>query len=661
MKIIFIIVFSLFLFINANNPIINLSSNLKSGDYFTVEENNIIIKTYSSRYIDIYIGNNRIFSDLSQTNRFLITGTNVDKTIIIPVNCVIYLDSIILTSKETPIVIEKGITVELILFGKSSLINSALSENMGNIYLKEGAKLIISGPGTLNLPVNNFYGIYGEKSSSLVIKDATLNIISTENFVGAIYTEGDITFNNPKFHYDDISGEYPVISTKQSIIINSGNFDILSNGTIFYSMDSIIINSGNLNLISEGTIFDTKNSIIINDGTIKLDTKAETAIKAENSIYIKGGDIKINSSNGTGIRAQQEIFLGAKDEDMNSLKLNINSLENGMEAQRIEIFSGKINIESNMDGIKILDDSCKQDLIYRNRTCYIKIYGGDILINSNRNGINSMGNIYVAGGKTILYAGKNYQPIAECKLLKITKGLFFAGGSKGIEQEITETTQMFSINNKTLEKGSIINIYDISELISDIRLKKDIDYFYINYPSNYNLKINETINETNIRILKSIDITDNDKYSSENIQNNLNSNQNSEDNEYSDKIKKGEQIDNSENSEKSNYINKSEFTDNIGNSENIIQQVQKSNFPNQSSKEQNLKTNIIENKNNDGSLNTDESKDITVPNNPNQNNENNETNDSNNLDGNENSQNLSHFLNFGKAIILCYILIMFIQ
>ena len=74
-----------------------------------------------------------------------------------------------------------------------------------------------------------------------------------------------------------------------------------------------------------------------------------------------------------------------------------------------------------------------------------------------------------------------------------------------------------------------------------------------------------------------------------------------------------------------------------------------------------MKTNIIENKNNDGSFNTDESKDIIVSGNPSQNNENNETNDSNYLDGNENSQNLSHFLNLGKAIILYYILIMLIQ
>ena len=74
-----------------------------------------------------------------------------------------------------------------------------------------------------------------------------------------------------------------------------------------------------------------------------------------------------------------------------------------------------------------------------------------------------------------------------------------------------------------------------------------------------------------------------------------------------------------------------------------------------------MKTNIIENKNNDGSLNTDESKDITVPNNPNQNNENNETNDSNNLDGNENSQNLTHFLNskYLSRIFLHYLNLLF--
>ena len=458
MNIRIIITLYLFLLINTDIPTINFSSELKSReeDGFSLEGDYLTIKTYPRR--DVYYINGNYFNAYT-TNRFMLTGTNVDKTIIINSTSFIYLNALTLTSKESPIIIEKNCQVEFILTGKSSLINSAVSENMGNIYLKEGAKLTISGQGTLNLIVNKFLGIYGEKSSSFEMKEGTLKIISTENSVGGIHVNDDIYFTNSNFYFEDISGENPVISTNQSIIINSGN----------------------LNISTESSNF---------------------AINSGNSIFIKGGNINLLSSIGSGIHAGQNFYFGIKDEDNNSLKLNINSSGKGLEAQRIEIFSGNITIESKSDGISLLNDCCKENPEYANTTCYIKIYGGDILINSEKNGINSVGNIYIAGGKTIIYAGENYSSIVETQLLKITKGIFFAGGAKGFEENITETTQTFLVYNKSLAANSVISIYDTNKLASDIKLKKDIDYFYINYPSNYELKIDEYKKETNIRILK---------------------------------------------------------------------------------------------------------------------------------------------------------------
>ena len=231
-------------------PTINLSSPLKSGegDGYTIEEDSICIKTYSNRYVNNIFGSYfYIYTD----NRFILTGTNVDKTIIIQSSSFIYLDSVTLTSKGTTIIIEENCQVDFILRGKSSLINSVVNENMGNIYLKEGAKLKIYGQGILNLIVNKFFGLYGESNSSLEIVEGTLKIISTENSVGGIYIDGDIYFNNHNFYYEALSGINPVIVTNGTLIINSGNYNIVSKGTIFNSKNSIIINSGNLNISSE--------------------------------------------------------------------------------------------------------------------------------------------------------------------------------------------------------------------------------------------------------------------------------------------------------------------------------------------------------------------------------------------------------------------------
>ena len=209
MNIRIIITLYLFLLINTDEiPTIDFSSELKSReeDGFSSEGDYLTIKTYPSRYVG--------YNDYT-TNRFILTGTNVDKTIIINSTSFIYLNALTLTSKESSIIIEKNCQVEFILTGKSSLINSAVSENMGNIYLKEGAKLTISGQGTLNLIVNKFFGIYGEISSSFEMREGTLKIISTENSLGGIHVNDDIYFTNSNFYFEDISGENPVISTNQ--------------------------------------------------------------------------------------------------------------------------------------------------------------------------------------------------------------------------------------------------------------------------------------------------------------------------------------------------------------------------------------------------------------------------------------------------------------
>ena len=164
------ICFSLILIFSINSQTIDFSSNLQSGIGFTVEGNIITINEYSRRYYYPY--------DYT-TNDFKLSGTNIDKTIIVKSSVNLHLDSLTLasTGKLTPIIIENNCEVNLELNGVSSLVDSQTNENKGIIYLKEGAKLKIYGGGTLNLMINNYFGIYGENSTSLEINGGTIKII----------------------------------------------------------------------------------------------------------------------------------------------------------------------------------------------------------------------------------------------------------------------------------------------------------------------------------------------------------------------------------------------------------------------------------------------------------------------------------------------------
>ena len=270
----------------------------------------------------------------------------------------------------------------------------------------------------------------------------------------------------------------------------------------------------------------------MNSGSLDLLTRAEKAIEARNSLYIKGGNLNLISTEGQGILAEKNIYFGIKDENNNNLQININSFTKGLEAEGIEIYSGTINIKSKGDGIKISSNKCIEEKCYGKCSCYMKIYGGNININSDENGIDSNGDIYIAGGKLILLGASNgnYQPITQIGLLKITKGTVFAGGADGNGGIISNTTQISSFYYKHVEKGDFFQIYENdNNLILNLTIPKNIEYFYFNHPLNYIIKINGVEiggSEAIVRTLISSEYKDYDydysTYSNQNSEKNIN-------------------------------------------------------------------------------------------------------------------------------------------
>ena len=491
------IFYTLILILSINAiPTIDFSSDLKSGDGYKVEGDYIYINRYG----------------YNPYNEFNLNGINIDKNIIISTSAKLYLNSLTIanTGKLTPIIIDKNCDVTIDLRGRSSFVDSSENENGGVLYLREGAKLTIAGSGTLNLMVNKLMAINGANSTSLEINGGTIKIISTESSAGGIKLGNNIIFNGPNFSYEAISGKNPAISSF-NIIINSGNLNI---------------NSG------EGKIFYAENSIILNSGSLDLLTRAEKAIEARNSLYIKGGNLNLISTEGQGILAEKNIYFGIKDENNNNLQIYINAFTKGLEAEGIEIYSGIINIKSKGDGIKISSDKCREEKCYGKCSCYMKIYGGNININSDENGIDSNGDIYIAGGKLILLGASNgnYQPITQIGLLKITNGTVFAGGADGNGGIISNTTQISSFYYKHVEKGDFFQIYENNNnLILNLTIPKNIEYFYFNHPLNYIIKINGVeigSSEAIVRTLISSEYKDYDydysTYSNQNSEKNIN-------------------------------------------------------------------------------------------------------------------------------------------
>ena len=167
----------LLVFIKAQDPIeIDLSSNLGTTAYYTVEEKTINLSNDN--------GNYKLYRTSSIYN------------IKVSSSCTINLNSLTLSSPESaPILIEQNKIVTLILIGESTLVDTAYNQNEGVIYLKKEAKLTISGEGTLNIQPNKHMAINGTESTSLIVNSGTINIISTATGVGGIYLRKEIIFN----------------------------------------------------------------------------------------------------------------------------------------------------------------------------------------------------------------------------------------------------------------------------------------------------------------------------------------------------------------------------------------------------------------------------------------------------------------------------------
>lgn len=118
--------------------------------------------------------------------------------------------------------------------GTSTLGDSLLNKNNGVINIDEGATLTIKKNGTLNLIPNKFVGIYGTKTSSLIIDGGLIKINSTEDDFGRIYIGRECIFNGGIFYFTALSGNYPPISSNNSIIINKGKINIQSKDRIEY-------------------------------------------------------------------------------------------------------------------------------------------------------------------------------------------------------------------------------------------------------------------------------------------------------------------------------------------------------------------------------------------------------------------------------------------
>lgn len=180
--------------------------------------------------------------------------------------------------------------------------------------------------------------------------------------------------------------------------------------------------------------------IIINGGTFNIDSYDDT-VHSNKDILINNGKFEL-SSGDDGIHADNQVII--KDGD-----INISKSYEGIEGKTLTIDGGKVELNTVDDGINASDPDDTSDGRpgQANESCFIRITGGDILINANGDGIDSNGNLYFDGGNTVVN-GTPSGPDAAIDfdgICEVTGGVLAAAGNTSMAQTPGDTSSQNSL------------------------------------------------------------------------------------------------------------------------------------------------------------------------------------------------------------------------
>lgn len=355
-------------------------------------------------------------------------------------------------------------------------------------------KIIVSSSSTLNL--NSFSLVNSGSLTPIVISsgkevnlvltgESTLTDSSSNEYDGTIYLESGATLK---------------ISGTGTLNINPNKFMAI-NGTDSTSLNvndgpTINIQSSSSNV---GGIY-LRNSVTFNNAkfTYSCSNGGNHAIDTEGTIKLVKGTYNINAGAGKGIQSEGYLYIGEENGIDSDLTLNINTNNEGIEAKKIEIYSGNIKIEAGEDGINAASsgDDCDETVnCSGNCACYIVYKGGNLELTSGEDGIDVNGDITISGGKIIVFSNPDdaNQPIDQDGLLRITGGTILAAGSSQMGGVSGQTTQTAKTYTGTIKSGAKLVAWDSSnnEIIS-LTTPKAANYLYFNYKSSFSITIDGT-------------------------------------------------------------------------------------------------------------------------------------------------------------------------
>jgi hypothetical protein len=317
---------------------------------------------------------------IENPGNYLVTGESEEGNIIIKSSSVkLYLQDLILTSKTTaPIIVTSDLKDVRIINLRNAVINDLEDPSTTE---GECAAIKVKRNSIVHFENNESFQLFGEcnniirgvdnvklifeKSEGEYIINARKNAISSD---GSIDFKGGIF--NVYSEYGDAIKSSPNdndLESEGKILVRNGIFKVKCYGDAFTATNSITILKGIFDIITQegynGDLYDEDKSskgfkvtndaegseIKIYSGEFKMNT-ADDAFRSNRDITIYRGKFTINSRDDA-ICAKFKLSLGRKNDPNEELDIKILNCYEGLEGMKMIIYSGKIFVTAENDGI----------------------------------------------------------------------------------------------------------------------------------------------------------------------------------------------------------------------------------------------------------------------------------------------------------------------
>lgn len=335
--------------------------------------------------------------------------------------------------------------------GSSYTVEDSDDDPNAAIFSKSDLSIFGNGSLTVNAKYND--GITSK--DGLIIKSGNITVNSIDDGIRGkdylIIRDGNFTLKTSGDGFKSDNDENTALGY---ISIVKGTFNITSGKDAIQAHTDVKINSGDFVITTGGGSSDGKpssysakgikaiDSLIINGGIFSINS-ADDAIHTNGNMLINAGTYTL-STGDDGMHANTTLAIKAGD-------INVNKSYEGIESAKITIDGGNIHVTSSDDGINAASGSSSGTggmgggMSAGNCTLYIN--GGYIYVNGNGDGVDVNGSITMTGGTLIVNGptANDNGALDYDGTFKLTGGYVLAAGSSGMAQAPDATSSQNSL------------------------------------------------------------------------------------------------------------------------------------------------------------------------------------------------------------------------